>query len=104
VKAWTLVLTAALGCAPTAGGIHARMGYSEEGGLRVVDVPPGPAAEAGLRPDDRIVRIDDEPVRALSMQEIVERLRGRAGTKVSLEVLRDGEFLRLEVERTPYER
>ena len=99
---WWLLF--ALACAPTAGGIHARMGYSEESGLRVVDVPPGPAADAGLRPDDRITAIDGDPVRSLSMQEVVERLRGPAGSHVRVEVLRDGDFVELTIERTPYAR
>lgn len=99
-----LLLVLMIACAPTAGGIHARMGYSEESGLRVVDVPPGPAEEAGLCAGDRITAIDGEPVRSLSMQEVVERLRGPTGSKVTLEVLRDGEFVQLEVERAPYDR
>ncbi len=104
MKGGGLALLVILACTPTAGGIHARMGYSEEGGLRVVDVPPGPADEAGLRPDDRITAIEGEPVRSLSMQELVQRLRGPVGSKVTLEVLRDGAFVQIEIERTPYER
>jgi len=58
------------------GGIHARFGYSEGGGLRVVDVPPGGAAGlAGLEIDDVILAINGEPIRTLPYQEIVERLR-----------------------------
>jgi len=95
-------LAACLGGSP-AGGIHARMAYSEEGGLRVVDAPAsGPAARAGVREGDRIVAIDGEPVDAMDMSEVVERLRGPAGSTVELEIARAGERLLLEVERAPY--
>ena len=87
------------------GGIHARMAYSEEGGVRVVDVPPGSAAEkGGLRLGDRIATIEGAPVASLSYREVVERLRGRSGTSVELEVMRDGELVPLTIEREPYER
>ena len=56
-----LVLALALGCGlGPVGGIHARMGYSEESGLRVIDVPEGPAQDAGLRVGDYILAIDGE--------------------------------------------
>lgn len=96
-----------LGCAggrSAGGGIHARMGYSEGGGLRVVSVPEGPAADAGLELDDRIVSIDGEPVRSLNMEEVVVRLRGRIGSDVELEVERNGELLTIVVSRARYER
>ncbi len=87
------------------GGIHARMAYSEEGGVRVVDVPPGSAAEkGGLRVDDRIATIEGVSVTSLSYQEVVERLRGRSGTSVEIEVTRDGELVPLTIEREPYDR
>ena len=92
-----------LACAGS-GGIHARMAYSEEGGLRVVDVPPGPAEDAGLLLDDRIASIDGESVRGMNMLDIVERLRGRVGSEVEIEVIRNGEYRVLVVERAAYER
>ena len=100
-----LALVALLACTPTIGGIHVRMGYSEEGGLRVVDVPHGGGGyEAGLEEGDRISAIDDEPVRSMSMQEVVENLRGRVGSRVELKIVRDGEMRTITVERTPYAR
>lgn len=90
-------------CAPTTdGGIHARMAFSESEGLRIVDVPDGPSRRAGLRVGDRIVTIDGAPVRTLLMREIVERLRGEAGTDVDVEVVRDGDIHAFRVRRVPY--
>lgn len=85
-------------------GIHARMAYSEERGLRVVDVPPGPSADQGLAVGDRIIAIDGETVHGLVLQEIVERLRGRPGSVVEIDVNRDGEVTTLRVERKRYAR
>ena len=37
-----------LGGPPAQAGIHARLSYSDTAGLRLVEVPDGPAKEAGL--------------------------------------------------------
>jgi len=80
------------------------MGYSEEGGLRVVDAPSGgPAARAGLREGDRIITLEGEPVRGLNLDEVVARLRGPIGSEVELEIVRDGEAITLRVRRAPYD-
>jgi C-terminal processing protease CtpA/Prc len=92
-----------LGCMPTVGGIHARMGYSESGGLRVVEVPQGPARRAGLLEGDRIASIDGDPVRSMVLEEVVERLRGPIGSEVEIEVVREGELVTLSIARAPYE-
>lgn len=101
-----LVLGLALGgCfgGASAAGIHARMAYSAEGGLRVVEVPDGPARQAGLAPDDRIVAIDGHPVAGLGTEEVVERLRGPVGSEVLLDVQRGSERHEIVVRRTPYD-
>lgn len=85
------------------GGILVRLGYSETSGLRVADVPAGPAFDAGLREDDRITRIDGDDVSRMPMSEIVERLRGPVGSTVEIEVVRDGEFQTFTVERARYQ-
>ena len=100
----SILLLCAGACVSSQGGIHARMAYSEERGLRIVDVPPGPSERGGLRVGDRIVAIDEQPVDDLAAREIVERLRGRAGTFVRVDVLRDGEVVPLRIERKRYAR
>jgi carboxyl-terminal processing protease len=54
-----------------------------------------PAAEAGIEPGDRIVKIDTQPTTGMDVEEIVKRLRGPAGTKVTLAIARN--------DRSPFE-
>ncbi len=87
------------------GGIHAKLAYSEGGGLRVVEVPPGGAADlAGLQVNDVIISINGTSVRELDYQTIVEKLRGRIGSNVQLEVFRGGEVIPMSVTRQAYSR
>jgi C-terminal processing protease CtpA/Prc len=105
-----LLVSGALACGgggggkPT-GGIHAKLGYSEGGGLRVVEVPPGGAADAaGLRVDDVIIAINGTSTRELDYPEIVERLRGPVGSTVQLDVFRSSEVHTVVVTRQAYSR
>lgn len=91
-------------CSKKQGGIHARLGYAEETGLRVTEVPEGPSLEAGLRVDDRIIEIDGDPVRDMKMDEVVRSLRGKVGSTVQLKVARDDELLDLKLKRSAYRR
>ncbi|MGB3052239.1 MAG: PDZ domain-containing protein [Polyangiales bacterium] len=88
-----------------AGGIHAKLAYSEGGGLRIVEAPAGGAADlAGIQTNDVIITINGASVRELDYEEIVERLRGRVGSSVQLEVFRAGEVNTVVVMREAYSR
>ena len=50
-----------------------------------------PAWTLGLRPGDVIVRIDGESSAGLTVEEVANRLRGPAGSKVQIAVRREGE-------------
>jgi carboxyl-terminal processing protease len=54
-----------------------------------------PAAEAGIEPGDRIVKIDGQPTTGMDVEEIVKRLRGAAGSRVVLTITRN--------ERAPFD-
>ena len=78
------------------------MAWSPEG-LRVVEVPErGPSHRAGLRPGDRIVAIDGEPVSGMAMAEVLEHLRGPVGSQVRISFVRGHEQLTATVSRAPY--
>ncbi|HYQ81676.1 MAG TPA: S41 family peptidase [Anaeromyxobacteraceae bacterium] len=49
-----------------------------------------PGERAGIRPGDRIVKIDGAPTRDLTLVDVIRRMKGPAGTKVVLEIMRDG--------------
>jgi len=85
------------------GGIHAKLAYSEGGGLRVVEAPAGGGADlAGIRANDVIIAINGASVRELDYQTIVERLRGPVGSTVQLDVFRKGEVNTVAVMRQAY--
>ena len=73
-----------------AGGIGLELGM-EEGLAKVVTAIEGtPAARAGLRSGDLLLRIDGEPVKGRTLAEVVKLLRGKPGTEVRLSVARSG--------------
>jgi carboxyl-terminal processing protease len=55
----------------------------------VSPVAESPAERAGVQPGDRILSIDGVATRDLTLAESMRRLKGAAGTKVVLEVMRD---------------
>ena len=98
-----LLLLNACGSGSWQGGIHARLGWSETQGLRVVDVPRrGPSYEAGLRNDDRIMAVNGQSVEGMTLQEVVKKLRGPVGSYVTLQIQRGEKALTVELQRAPY--
>src|SRR5262245_16183334 len=62
-----------------------------EGLLRVIATLPGtPAERAGLKSGDLIVRLDEQPVRGMAIDDAASRLRGEPGTPIALTILRTG--------------
>ena len=69
-------------------GIGIEMGM-EDGLVKVVSPIEGsPAFRAGLKPGDLITRIDDTPVKGMTVDQAVKRMRGEPATKVVLTVFR----------------
>ena len=64
----------------------------EDGFVKVVaPIDDTPAAVAGIKTGDLIIRIDDKSVSGLSLQEATDRMRGEPGTKIKLTIVRDEE-------------
>ena len=72
-------------------GIGIEMGM-EDGLVKVVSPIEGsPAFRAGMKPGDLITRIDDTPVKGLTVDQAVKKMRGEPNTKVVLTVFRKAE-------------
>ncbi len=59
-----------------------------------------PAQKAGLKPGDKIIKINGELTRDITLVEAVKKLRGKPGTKVVLTILREDAGKLMEVELT----
>jgi carboxyl-terminal processing protease len=58
--------------------------------LVIAPIEDSPAEKAGVRPLDRIMRINDEPIADMEIDDVVDRIRGPKGTPVTVTFLRDG--------------
>jgi len=70
----------------------------EDGFVRVVAPIDGtPAARAGIQAGDLIVRLDDKPVKGMTLNDAVQKMRGEPGTDIELMVVREGEDKPLKI-------
>ena len=68
-------------------GIEVQM---QDGLVKVITpMDDTPAAKAGIKPGDLIVKIDDTPVQGMSLNDAVNKMRGEKDTKVKLVVVRE---------------
>ncbi len=73
----------------------------EDGFVKVVSpIDDTPAAAAGVKAGDLIVRLDETPVKGLSLSEAVDIMRGKPDTKLLLTIIREGEDKPLKIEIT----
>jgi carboxyl-terminal processing protease len=71
------------------GGLGIEVGM-EDGFVKVVSpIDDTPASKAGIQPGDLIVKIDGQPTKGLSLMEAVDKMRGKAGSKILLTLVRD---------------
>ena|GEM_PF-506069 len=67
--------------------------------LIVSTIDGAPAEAAGLQRDDAIARVDGESIIGWTVDEVTSRVRGPAGTEVTLTVERDGATFDVSVRR-----
>ena len=73
------------------GGLGIEVGL-EDGFIKVISpIDDTPAQRAGVKPGDLIIRLDDTPVKGMSLNDAVERMRGKPGTQITLTIVREGE-------------
>ena len=80
-------------------GITIQQAEDGSGFLIVMVNQNGPAQEAGIQVNDLLIAVEDQDVRVMTADQVRELIRGEAGTKVSLTVMRQGEHQTLAVER-----
>jgi carboxyl-terminal processing protease len=86
------------------GGEFAGLGIEvtmEDGLIKVVTpIDETPAAKAGILANDLIVKVNDDQVRGMTLNQAVEKMRGSANTKVKLTIMRKGQDKPIEVSLT----
>jgi len=72
------------------GGLGIEVGM-ENGFVKVISpIDDTPAQRAGIQAGDLIVRLDDTPVKGLTLREAVDIMRGKPGSEILLTVVREG--------------
>ena len=69
-------------------GIGAEITRSNGKFIIVAPIKSSPAEKAGLRPYDEIIRIDGEPIDGGSLEDVVNKIRGKKGTAVTMTIYR----------------
>ncbi len=73
-------------------GLGIEIGQSEDGYIKIVaPIEDSPAWRAGIKPGDLISRLDNTPVKGMTLDDSIKKMRGEPNSKVSLTVLRKGE-------------
>lgn len=64
-------------------------------------IPGGPSEKIGLQPGDRLLKVGEKVIAGVKFPQdsMVRRMKGPAGTKVTVTVLRDGEVIPFEITR-----
>jgi carboxyl-terminal processing protease len=73
------------------GGLGIEVGM-EDGFVKVVSpIEDTPAFKAGIKPNDLIIKLDDTPVKGMTLNDAVKRMRGKPNTQITLTISRKGE-------------
>ena len=72
------------------GGLGLEVGM-EDGFVKVISpIDDTPASRAGIQAGDLIIRLDDNPVKGMTLNEAVNQMRGPRGSQITLTVVREG--------------
>ncbi len=63
----------------------------------VTPIEDSPAWKAGIKANDRIVKINNDLTRDITLTDAVKKLRGKPGTSVTISILRESEKKLLEI-------
>ncbi len=83
------------------GGLGIEVGM-EDGFVKVIaPIDDTPAQRAGVKAGDLIIRLDDTPVKGLTLNDAVKIMRGKPGSVLKLTIVREGveKPLKIEIKR-----
>lgn len=69
-------------------GVGMQVGYKDNKITIIAPLPNSPAEKAGLLAGDVIITVDDIDVSTLNLDQVIDKIRGRAGTSVKLNIQR----------------
>ena len=73
------------------GGLGIQVGM-EDGFVKVISpIDDTPAFKAGIKAGDLIIRLDDKPVKGMTLNDAVNIMRGKPGTEIRLTIVRESE-------------
>ena len=81
------------------GGVGAEIGMRDGNPTVIRTLPDTPAAKGGLLAGDRLGAVNDQPLDKLTVDQVVQKIRGEIGTTVKMTVVRDGEVKNITLTR-----
>ncbi len=73
------------------GGLGIEVGMEDSFVKVIAPIDDTPAQRAGVMAGDLIIRLDDTPVKGLSLSDAVKIMRGKPGSDILLTIVREGE-------------
>jgi len=83
------------------GGVGIEIGMEKGRPIVISPIEGTPAHRAGIKSGDVIIEINGEDTSGMSLMDVVQRIRGKVGTKVELSIYRKGmdKPMKIELER-----
>ncbi len=79
------------------GGLGIEVGM-EDGFVKVISpIDDTPAQRAGVEAGDLVIRLDEKPVKGMTLRDAVNIMRGKVGTDITLTIIREGEERPLKI-------
>ncbi|MEH6502738.1 MAG: S41 family peptidase [Cycloclasticus sp.] len=79
------------------GGLGIEVGM-EDGFVKVIaPIDDTPASKAGVKAGDLVVRLDEKPVKGMTLSDAVKVMRGKPGDDILLTIIREGEERPLKI-------
>ena len=71
-------------------GVGLELSVKDDQLVVVAPISDAPGERGGVQPGDRILKIDGAATKDMPLADAVQRLKGQAGTRIVLEIMRDG--------------